>query len=199
MDRRNSRDNRHLFHWMKPKRLKTFADREILRPTWTHWIRDVHGMVRGTSTCLEPMLWNPDEGKPGEPCLILDREAFDFDFHLIDSGNTYHLTRRLKQAIKAGEDIAPILRDDAKSITRSFGQPDEMFITTPIPWKAVVAIGYEEERTSAETIELINDVASSSGLPLIDMSGWVVSSPGFAETDTIILDATMSRKLTRHF
>lgn len=180
--------NRYLFHWLPPERLERFDARGTLAPSWRHWLLDHERMARGTCTTTEPMLWHPDDDLPREPCLIVDRGLIGSPLHEIRSSDAYHLTREILRLKRAGADIGPAIARERElgGIRRS--QPDEVFVEGAIGWDCAAAIGFEDDWSdeSEEIHKRVEAVASNRGLPLIEMSGWRVGCPGYAETDGIV-------------
>lgn len=183
-----SPDNRYLYHWTSIERLKRLAQTGIVKPYWTHYVFDEKRFVKGISSCKEPMLWNPDEDHHREPCLIIDISTVEAPLHSISSSETYYLTNAIKNATKAGKPIDPILKDYEVRRKRTFGTNDEVFIEGSITKASVVAVGYEDDEMdqTGERLALIIKAADAMGVPLLDMTDWQVSSPGYTETDDII-------------
>ncbi|NTF17403.1 hypothetical protein G6L37_03125 [Agrobacterium rubi] len=182
--------NRYLYHWVAPDRLEISVDRGALRPYWKHWIHDLGRFERGVSTSFDPVRWMPVDGEAdGEPCIVIDRSAFEHRAIEIDSGETYHLTRSMAAALRSGADTRSILErvDTSRRIT--FGFMDEVFIMDAIPTHAVAAIGYEPERMYWQDLEIIRSAADTLGVPLIRMDGWVDNPPDRDDLDRLIGEA----------
>jgi len=181
-------NNRYIFHWISIERLQRLEKSGVMKPYWTHYVFDEKRFIKGISGCKEPMLWNPDEDHHREPCLIIDISTVEAPLHSLSSSETYYLTRSIKNATKAGKPIDPILKDIEIRRTRTFGTNDEVFIEGSILKTNVVAIGYEDDDMdqTGERLALIKTAADAMGVPLLDMTGWQVSAPGYSETDDII-------------
>lgn len=183
--------NRYLFHWLSPDALEKFDAAGKLEPSWRHWLLDEGRHVRGTSTCEEPMLWSPDEEKEREPCLVIDRKTLGCPVHAIDSAQAFHLTREIARAKRGKRDI-PAVIERAKAASKfTHSAPDEHFVEGKIAWDSVVAIGFECLGTPAcdDMRARAEAVAARRGIPMIDMTGWEVSRPGYRETDEIVDEA----------
>lgn len=193
--------NRYLYHWMSPERLERFAARGTLKPYWRHWVYDLGGFARGISTAFDPAEWMPreDEGVPGEPCIVIDRHAFEHRAIEITSGETYHLTRSIHAAMKRKSDIGPILASVERSRKTTFGTMDEMFVLDPIPAEAIAAIGFEPDRMYFEDLQVITAAAEKWNVPLIRMDGWLDSSPDIDELDAVIERAIENPHERRYF
>lgn len=185
------KENRYLFHWISPAKLSGLEKNGLLRPYWRHYLLEQERFVRGVSFCKEPMLWSPDEGQPREPCLIIDRELINCPTHLIDSGPTYHFTKDILRAQRNKQDIAPLLEKARAARTRTHSVPDEVFVEGFVRLDWVVAIGYEvdEEEVRAPARDAAIALSEANQIPMLDMSGWVVSSPGYDETDIFVEEA----------
>jgi hypothetical protein len=159
-----------------------------MKPYWTHYVFDEKRFIKGISGCKEPMLWNPDEDHHREPCLIIDISTVEAPLHSLSSSETYYLTQAIKNATKAGNPIDPILKKIEMRRTRTFGTNDEIFIEGSIAKTNIVAIGYEDDDMdqTGERLALIRKAADAIGVPILDMTGWQVSSPGYTETDDTI-------------
>jgi hypothetical protein len=193
--------NRYLYHWLSAERLERFASRGTLRPYWKHWVYDLGGFARGISASFSPVEWMPreDEGAPGEPCLVIDRSAFDHRSVELWSGETYHLTKRIASAIRQEADIEPILARIPATRQRTFATMDEVFILDPIPAQAVAAIGFEPDRMYWEDLQAITAAAERWSVPLIRMDGWLDSSPDIDELDAVIERAIENPHERRYF
>lgn len=183
-------NNRYIFHWTSIERLQRLEKSGVMKPYWTHYVFDEKRFVKGISSCKEPMLWNPDEVHHREPCLIIDISTVEAPTHLLQSSETYYLTKSIKSAIKAGKPLEPILHNIESRRKRCFGTNDEVFIEGPIPKSSVVAVGYEDDDMdqTGERLALIKTAADAMGIPFLDMTGWQVSAPGYSETDDIVSD-----------
>ena len=182
--------NRYLYHWLSPVRLTTAVARGALKPHWKHWIHDLGRFERGISTSFDPLAWAPLEDEAdAEPCIVIDRTAFEHRAIEIDSGETYHLTRKVAAAIKAGLDVEPILRSADASRRTTFGIMDEMFVMDAVPAHAIAAIGYEPERMYWQDLEMIRATAEIMDIPLIRMDGWQEGRPSNSDLDRLIQDA----------
>lgn len=181
-------DNRYLFHWTSIERLQRLEKSGVMKPYWTHYLFDEKRYGKGISTCQEPMLWHPDDELHREPCLILDRSTITAPLHDLESGETFHLTKAIRNARRTGKPIEPILERTEKARARTFSTTDEVFIEGTIAKDSLVAIGYEDDEMddTGERLELIKAAADAMGVPLLDMTGWQISSPGYRETDDII-------------
>lgn len=181
----------YLFHWLPPKRLMRFAAAGQLRAYWTHYLPDHRDFVRGISTTDEPMLWSPDDDKPREPCLILDRAVMDQKIIGIRSHEAYHLTKEIKLAIKAGKPIDPIIAKWDQTNARTIAADDEYFVHGPIEWRAVAALGLQRRMRSQdpEGWKACREIAKLHRLPVIDMTNWDIGAPGIEETKDILAEA----------
>jgi hypothetical protein len=193
--------NRYLYHWLSPERLERFAARGVLRPYWRHWIYDLGGFVKGVSTSPNPVDWMPreDEGVPGEPCIVIDRQAFEHQAVDILSSEAYHLTKDITRAVRSGKDIEPILERVPWSRQRTWATLDETFILTPVPSSAVAAIGYEPDRMYWHDLQVIRDAADLWNVPLIRMDGWLANAPDVTELDRLIESAIETPHERRYF
>lgn len=187
----DDRQNRYLFHWLSPEKLVGIEKTGLLRPYWRHYLLDQERFVRGVSFCKEPMLWNPDEELPREPCLIIDRELISCPTHLIDSGPTYHITKDILRAKRNKQDLGPVIERARASMKRTTSVPDEVFVEGFVRLDWVVAIGYEvdEEAERSPALDCARSLSEKHEIPLLDMTGWVVSSPGYDETDEYVDNA----------
>mgnify|MGYP001424655205 CR=1 FL=1 len=194
-------NNRYLYHWLSPQRLETVTKRGVLRPYWRHWIYDLGDFHKGIATSLDPVEWMPreDEGVPAEPCIVIDRLAFEHEAIEIWSAETYHLTRDITAALKRGRDITPILANIPKCRELTFATMDEIFVMSPIPASAVVAIGFEPERMPWHDLEIVREASETWDVPLIQMSGWLGYSPSHNELDALIEDAISNPQQRRYF
>jgi hypothetical protein len=185
--------NRYLFHWIAPERLKTVSEKGVLNPYWRHFLLEHERFARGISFCEEPMLWQPDDELPREPCIIIDRKKIDCPFHEVDSSSAYHLTKDVLRARRAKRDVNEILVERRSS--RILGTPDEVFIEGRLSLDWIVAIGYEDDDLHPDNAAKAAADAFSSlhGLPTLDMTGWQVGSPGYRETDELIDEAIAER------
>lgn len=184
----------YLFHWLPIQKLGRFARSGILKPAWKHFILDDERLATGTSTCEEPMLWNPDEGLPREPCLILDYSKIDAGIRLINSSEAYHLTKRIANARRAGKDIAPLVEQARRMRAFSHGGWDEHFVEGPITVGAVIGIGIEEDDVHGEEYaDAVRAVAQDLSLPTLDMTGWEVGMPGLAAVDELVREMLSER------
>jgi hypothetical protein len=193
--------NRYLYHWLSAERLERFAARGTLKPYWRHWVYDLGGFARGISSAFDPVEWMPreEEGVPGEPCLVIDRHAFEHRSIELFSGETYHLTRRIADALRQKSDIEPILASTSRSRQTTYATMDELFILDPIPSGAVVAIGFEPDRMYWEDLQAITAAADKWSVPLIRMDGWLDSSPDIDELDAVIERAIENPDERRYF
>lgn len=183
----------YLFHWLPVQALEAFAGNGALIPRWRHFLLDLERFATGTSTAEEPMLWSPDEGKPREPCLVLLRERIEATIHPIESGETYHLTKAIRRLQRERADIAPEIAWRKEARERRHSTCDEYFVEGPIPWAAVIGIGFEDDgkRRTRETHERVRAVAESSGLTLFDMHGWAVGAPGIEDLDEFVAETCL--------
>jgi hypothetical protein len=184
-------DNQYLYHWLSTERLERFFQREVLKPYWRHWVYDRGGFARGISTSPDPVRWMPreDEDVPAEPCIVIDRTAFDYDAVELDSGEAYHLTRDVLRARRGGRDVDDVLARVGRDRRITFGVMDEVFVMSPIPIRAVAAIGYEPNRMYWGEVDAIRSVADRLDVPLIDMDGWIDSGPDLDGLDAFIRKA----------
>lgn len=184
-------DNKYVFHWLSLERLEKFDRAAELKPYWRHFILAERRMVKGISTCFEPMCWSPDAGQRREPCLVIDRARIDAPIHIVDSGPTYHLTREIKRRLKDENATAKAIEQAERMVRMSRSNGDEYFIEGTVPWDAVVALGYEREleAESGDPQDLVDGIAARRNLPVVDMTGWVVGGPGVSETDEIVSEA----------
>jgi hypothetical protein len=187
-------DNQYLYHWLSTERLERFFQREVLKPYWRHWVYERGGFARGISTSPDPVQWMPqeDEGVPAEPCIVIDRTAFNCDAVEMWSGETYHLTKDILRARKAGRDIGEILARVPSRRQTTYVVMDEIFVMTPIPIEAVAAIGYEPTRMYWGEVDVIMTIAERLDIPLINMDGWADNAPDVEDLDTLIHRAIAS-------
>lgn len=183
-----SAGNRYLYHWIAPERLSRFAERGMLKPYWRHWIYELGSFERGISTAPNPMQWMPleEEGQAGEPCIVIDRNAFRHRSVELCSGETYHLTRDVLRAMKSGRDVEEVTSRVPDRRKMTWSRCDETFILDPIPSCAVVAIGYEPERMYWEDLQIIRAAAERWQVPLMRMDGWLDNPPASDELDDIV-------------
>lgn len=179
--------NRYMYHWLSPEALAAFDASGIIKPYWRHWVIEAGRHVRGISTCEIPMLWNADDEKPREPCIVIDLPTVKHPVHAISSSQSFWLTRDIRNAKRRGDDPQKCI--DA-AISRCKGEleiPDEYFIEGPLTWENVVALGCEEETGSSR--DVVEALSRRRFLPVIDMEGWQVGYPGYTETDGIVDEA----------
>lgn len=181
-------DNKYLFHWTSIERLQRLEKSGVMKPYWTHYLLDKKRYGKGISTCHEPMLWHPDEELHREPCLIIDRSTIGYPLHDLESGETYHLTKAIRNALKTGKPIEPILEGVEQARKRTLSTTDEVFIEGPILEGNVVAIGFQDDDLdhTGERFTAIKAIADAMDLPLLDMTDWEISAPGYTETDEIV-------------
>lgn len=193
-------ENRYLYHWLTVDRLEKFANRSVLTPYWQHWVYDRGGFMRGISTSADPMAWHPKEaeGSSAEPCIVIDKTAFDHDFVELDSSETYHLTQRVKEGMKKGLDVDKILADIPGHRRITFGLMDEIFILSPIPASAIAAVGYEPARMYFSEVDAISEIADHWQVPLLNMDGWEDYAPDVEFMDHVVLDA-IEKRPDRHY
>lgn len=181
-------DNTYLFHWTSIERLQRLEKSGVMKPYWTHYLFEEKRYGKGISTCHEPMLWHPDEELHREPCLIIDRTTIEAPSHDLESGETYHLTKAIRNARKAGKPIEPILESVVQARKRTHCTTDEVFIEGPISKDSVVAIGFQDDDLdhTGQRFTAIKAIADAMNLPLLDMTDWEIGSPGYRETDEIV-------------
>ena len=181
-------DNRYLFHWTSIERLQRLEKSGVMKPYWTHYLFDEKRYGKGISTCQEPMLWHPDDELHREPCLIIDMSTIEAPMHSLESSETYHLTKAIKNATKLGKPIEPILEGIEDRRKRCFGTNDEIFIEGSISKSSIVAIGFQDDDMdhTGERFAAIKAIADAMELPLLDMTAWEISAPGYTETDEIV-------------
>lgn len=187
-------DNQFLYHWLSTDRLERFSQRQVLKPYWRHWVYDRGGFARGISTSPDPVQWMPreDEDVPAEPCIVIDRTAFDYDAVELWSGETYHLTKDVLRAQKAGRDVNEVLARVPSSRRTTFVVMDEVFVMSPIPIGAVAAIGYEPTRMYWGEVDAIMTIADRLQIPLINMDGWADGGPDVEDLDALVHRAITS-------
>jgi len=190
--------NKYLFHWLSSDSLLAFDRTGKLKPAWRHWLPEEGRFAKGISTCEEPMLWNPDEELPREPCLVIDRKTVGHAIHPLRSSEAYHLTREIERVRRKKGDVDEVLDRWSRMRRFTHSAPDEMFVEGPLSWDNVVALGFEEDGTqeSARPADLVRDMSERRGLPYIDLTGWKVGSPGVMETDGIVDEAVAA--VVRH-
>ena len=162
---------RYLFHWLAAEDLRSFDSIGQLAPAWRHFLIGSGREVVGTSTCIDPMRWAPDEELVREPCLVIDAASLGCPLHGIRSWEAYHTTRELAALRLEGGDVEAYLVRKRRISEATTIEPDEVFVEGVVGWENVVAVGYEVQGLGARAaMTAAVEVAEARGLPTLRMS-----------------------------
>lgn len=177
---------RYLFHWLAAEGLRSFHATGHLDPAWKHFLIGPGREVVGTSTCMDPMRWAPDEELAREPCLVIDAASLGCPLHGIRSWEAYHTTREIAALRLEGGDVEAYLKRKRRISEATMIEPDEIFVEGVVGWESVVAVGYEVQGLGARAaMTAAVEVAEARALPTLRMS-WSLGLAADAEIEAVV-------------